>query len=450
MPRTGPRQDFDQFDGWETFDIEDEIYANAEKDLVDDWEDDGAFAEVREPAVEQKAIKPKKPKKAIAKTSASSNSESSGGSREYSTKSQNDEVLSHGGNELEIDSTSAEVFSLLERSKSKNAKELLDLGGPSEDELNRIEEVGIDDYIDIVLSEDAQESEVEEKTETNKFEELEEMVMEEQKEVLDEVGLDHDEEIVDLVVQPLFEGIALALPTLFDEDGEVEYKTTARLAKRLVGENVKAIFVGTAEGEGNKLSRKERKTLVKAVTKSSEAMVCVDVSSPSTRQSIQIANDSIDAGATSLLITIDDKVRDPYLLCEALYENNREIPLIVKLVGEPLSIPISPEFLYDLPIAGVIDATGDISFFLHLMSAYSGPVYIGKSEMVLIGQTMGAAGVVLSEVAINTELVSKAFSGDAGAQAEIAMWKRETGDTQVRAIKIALEADFLVSSNMRD
>lgn len=47
-------------------------------------------------------------------------------------------------------------------------------------------------------------------------------------------------------------------------------------------------------------------------------MVCVDVSSPSTRQSIQIANDSIDAGATSLLITIDDKVRDPYLLCEAL------------------------------------------------------------------------------------------------------------------------------------
>ena len=130
MPRTGPRQDFDQFDGWETFDIEDEIYANAEKDLVDDWEDDGAFAEVREPAVEQKAIKPKKPKKAIAKTSASSNSESSGGSREYSTKSQNDEVLSHGGNELEIDSTSAEVFSLLERSKSKNAKELLDLDGP--------------------------------------------------------------------------------------------------------------------------------------------------------------------------------------------------------------------------------------------------------------------------------------------------------------------------------
>lgn len=84
---------------------------------------------------------------------------------------------------------------------------------------------------------------MEEKTETNQFEELEEMVMEEQKEVLDEVGLDHDEEIVDFISQPLFEGIALALPTLFDEDGEVEYKTTARLAKRLVGENVKAIFV---------------------------------------------------------------------------------------------------------------------------------------------------------------------------------------------------------------
>jgi hypothetical protein len=55
MPRTGSRQDFDNFDGWETFDIEEELYANAERDLIDDWEDDGAIAEVREPEVKEEA-----------------------------------------------------------------------------------------------------------------------------------------------------------------------------------------------------------------------------------------------------------------------------------------------------------------------------------------------------------------------------------------------------------
>jgi len=421
MPRTGSRQDFDNFDGWETFDIEEELYANAERDLIDDWEDDGAIAEVREPEVIEEVTKPKKAKKQPKIT-----------------------PIVELEDQAEVDSASAEVFSLIERSKSKNAAELLDLGGPSEDELSRIEEVGIDDYIDIVLSEDVKTVEPEE------IEEAVELVMEEQEVEIEEISVDDLSNEIDLVVKPLFEGVAIALPTLFDEDGEVEYKTTARLAKRLVEENVQAVFVGTKDGEGDTLSRKERKTLVRAVLKSSEVLVCADVSSPSTRQSVQLANDAIDAGAKSLLVTIDSSVRDPYLLCEAIYENNRDVPLIVKLIGDPLSIPISPEFLYDLPIAGVIDSTGDISFFMQLISAYGGPVYVGTSQMILTASAMGAAGVVLPGVAINAELIEKAFSGDASAQAEIAMWERETGDSQIRAVKIALEADFLVSSNMRD
>ncbi len=413
MPRIGSRHDFEDFDDWETFDIEDEIYRNAQEDDIDDWEDDGAIAEIREPQI------------------------------------------------TEVDSSSAEVFSLIEHTKSKNPKELLDLGGPSEEELSRIEEVGIDDYIDNVLLEDVQkdnEQLVEDVTGVDEETEDVEIIQEEEKatELIMEdtqINISEIDELsddIDLVVKPLFEGIAVALPTLFDEDGDVEYKTTARLAKRLSHENVAAIFVGTKEGEGNTLSRKERKNLIKTLVKSNDVLVCADVTAPSTRQSVQLADDAIDAGAKCLLVSIDVNVHDPYALCGALYENNREIPLIVNLIGDPQSIPISPEFLYDLPISGVIDSTGDISYFLHLIGVYGGPVYIGTSQMILAGHAMGATGVVLPGVAIQSELIEKAFSGDPGAQSEIAMWERETGECQTRAIKIALEADFLVSSNMRD
>jgi len=268
----------------------------------------------------------------------------------------------------------------------------------------------------------------------------------------EETILSFGEEDVELVLQPLFEGVAVSLPTLFDEDGDVEYKTTARLGKRLVDNGVNAIFVATIDGEGNTLSRKERKNLVRSVAKSTDELVVADVTAPSIRQSVQIAGDCFEAGANAFIVTLDSNTRDPYALCEAIHSENRDAALFVKLAGPVDSLPISPEFLYDLPISGVIDATADITFFLHLVSAYSGPVYVGSTSMITTGHLMGAAGVVLVSVAINQDLVAQAFEGDAQAQAELAMWERETGSGQgsSRSVKLALESENLVSSAMRD
>lgn len=210
-----------------------------------------------------------------------------------------------------------------------------------------------------------------------------------------------------------------------------------------------AIFVATYDGEGNTLSRKERKHLVKDVVKSTDSFVVVDVTAPSIRQSVQIADDCADVGAKAFMVTLDASIRDPYALCEALHQAHREASLFVQLEGAADSLPISPEFLYDLPIGGVIDSTGDASFFLQLITAYSGPVYVGTAHMVLLAASMGAAGVVLVGAALNPELVTQAFAGDAGAQAELAMWERETnGDA--RSIKLALESELLISPTMRD
>lgn len=455
MPRTESRNDFDHFDDWETFDLQDDIYSGAESDLLDDWEDDGAIAQVREPVT-------------VVTTTME---------------------LKDAIEDAQVDEGSAEVFSLTERSKAKRSSELMELSGPSEDELSTIEEVGIDDYIDIVLAEDAKESKEKVSAGEESLDSLQaERNVEEQEPLpqtlspentsassravseieaeddvdeaesdfsssLDKEVLSFGEEEVELVVRPLFEGIAVSLPTLFDEDGEVEYKTTARLAKRLTGVNVNAVFVATNDGEGQTLSRKERKNLVKNVVKVTDAPVVVDITAPSTRQSVQIANDCAEAGAKAFVLTLDSTTRDPYALCEAIHSQHKDAALIVRLVGDPEMLPITPEFLYDLPITGVIDGTADAAFFLYLVSSYSGPVYVGSTSLVALGHLMGASGVVLASVAINNDLVESAFSGNAAAQAELVMIERETSSSPMassRSIKLALESEYLVSSTMRD
>ncbi|HMS24373.1 MAG TPA: dihydrodipicolinate synthase family protein [Acidimicrobiia bacterium] len=506
MSNNGSHQDFEHFDDWESFTLDDDIYAGTETDLLEEWEDDGAIAQVRE---------------------------------EFPIKVgriQDINSSSEAIDNVELDDESAEVFSLLERAQAKHQSGLQELSGPSMDELHKIEEVGIDDYIDIVLAEDS-EDEVSSEQQTSSpsysgdegsdgyalrtpshaernvqeharhtqthttgaklnsdlndffdtpsqplndfFEDTDnfdfvDLVKEEKVDVqlLDltegeegAAGIDEEvsgahrnddavmsigEDEVELVVQPLFEGLACALPTLFDEEGDVEYKTTARLAKRLSESKVNAIFLATREGEGGTLSRKERKNLVRDVVKSTDGIVIVDVTAASIRQSVQYADDCADAGAKAFVMALDSSVRDPYALCEALHSRHREAALFVRLEGESVAVPIAPEFLYDLPISGVVDATGDAAFFLHLMSVYSGPVYVGSTALIALGNIMGAAGVVLASVTINAELVSQAFAGDARAQAELAMWERECGGANARSIKIALESEFLISSTMRD
>ncbi len=499
MSNSGSHQDFEHFDDWESFTLDDDIYAGTETDLLEEWEDDGAIAQVREEFPMQVG--------------------------RIQDISSSPETIS----DVELDDESAEVFSLLERAQAKHQTELQELSGPSMDELHKIEEVGIDDYIDIVLAEDSEHensnpsvdsSTVQEPRSSSSFDDefgtghasrtpshagrnVQEHathvltdsadvksnaffdtpakpandffdLLEEEKADVQLLDLTEEEgaaegddqsrdalaggssmasfgdEEIDLVVQPLFEGLACALPTLFDEDGDVEYKTTARLAKRLSESKVNAIFLATREGEGGTLSRKERKNLVRDVVKATDEIVIVDVTAASIRQSVQYADDCADAGAKAFVVTLDSSVRDPYALCEALHSRHRDAAIFVRFDGDSAAVPIAPEFLYDLPISGVIDATGDAAFFLHLMSAYSGPVYVGSTALIALGNVMGASGVVLASVAINSELVSQAFTGDARAQAELAMWERECGGSNARSIKIALESEFLISSTMRD
>ncbi|MFN8015973.1 MAG: dihydrodipicolinate synthase family protein [Acidimicrobiia bacterium] len=398
MPRITSNEEFDSFDEWETLDMDDEIYLGAESDLLDDWEDDGAIAQVREenPVIKSAAV---------------------------------EEEPAHI-NDLTPQDESGQVFSLLERANSKRKDVLDDIEEPSLEELNEIELQDFD--IDEVEDEAEAEAEISVVNEP----EIEENIME--------------YEDTQLVLKPLFEGLGVMLPTLFDEDGEVEYKTTSRLAKKLIESQTSSIFVGTNFGEGQTLSREERASLVENVCSQVKANVVADVTAPSIRQSVELFEDVVRAGANAVIVDLNQNVKDPYALCESLHSKNPTIPIFINLIAPADQLVISPEFLYDLPICGVLDSTGDPGFFLHLTGAYSGPIYIANPNMVTYGKIMGASGVVLPNIAIQEKLVYEAFNGDPSAQNEIAMYEREIGGITPKSIKMTLESENLVSATVRD
>ena len=352
---------------------------------------------------------------------------------------------------------------MIDHTNAKSKSDLTLISGPSEEELLEIESIGVELYIDNVLLEENV-SNMDVKPVNNKkmpendedfgeallqdeddikakiiaFEEIE---MQNELEVLhsevnmielDDIENDPD---IDLNVTPVFSGLGCALVTLFDEDCEVEYKLTARLAKRLVTSNTSAIFVVTHEGEGATLKDSEKIKLVSEVKKSvgNNAKVIADVSSPSIRQSLELSNQFVGLGIDALLIEISPDTKDAYLLS-----------------GEAKDLPISPEFLYDLPIDGIIDATGDASFLLHLASTYTGPVYIGSTSLILMGHSLGVLGVVLPSIVCDEMLVKQAFEGNVDAQHELAMIERDYSTSEIEQIKIGLENAFLSSSTMRN
>ncbi|MGH2686409.1 MAG: dihydrodipicolinate synthase family protein, partial [Actinomycetota bacterium] len=63
----------------------------------------------------------------------------------------------------------------------------------------------------------------------------------------------------------IFEGVGVALLTLFDDRGDVNAAGTAELAVRLVELGVRAVVVAGSTGEAATLSPEERDLLLQAV-----------------------------------------------------------------------------------------------------------------------------------------------------------------------------------------
>jgi 4-hydroxy-tetrahydrodipicolinate synthase len=100
----------------------------------------------------------------------------------------------------------------------------------------------------------------------------------------------------------VFEGVGVALVTLFADDGSLNAPATADLAATLVDLGVRAVVVAGSTGEAAALDRGERIELLRAVRKAvPDTPIVAGTGAPSAHQAIAFTRDACEHGADAVL-----------------------------------------------------------------------------------------------------------------------------------------------------
>jgi len=133
-------------------------------------------------------------------------------------------------------------------------------------------------------------------------------------------------------------GYAPALPTPFDDAGELDLPALERLCHRQVEEGATALVVCGTTGEASTLSRAEHGSVVRAAVRASHGRIPViaGAGSNSTSQAIELSKDAEAAGADAVLSVV------PY------YNKPTQAGMCAhfRAIAESIGLPI---ILHDVP-----------------------------------------------------------------------------------------------------
>lgn len=228
--------------------------------------------------------------------------------------------------------------------------------------------------------------------------------------------------------EPVFEGVGVALLTLFTDAGDLDVPATADLAARLVELGMRAVVVAGSTGEAAALTAEERVTLlegVRAAVPVGAAAVISGTGAPSARQAVAYTAAAVDGGADAVLALSPPGVDDPRPYYARVAEAAGTTPLLAYHFPALSPPGIRVSVLVDLPVAGCKDSSGDPGRMLETLSTWPRPLYAGSSALLALAGPLGCAGAILSLANAEPEGCVAAFAGDAGAQRALAAAHRE-------------------------
>jgi 4-hydroxy-tetrahydrodipicolinate synthase len=220
------------------------------------------------------------------------------------------------------------------------------------------------------------------------------------------------------VTDPIFEGVGVALITLFDDQGGVDLSATAEHAARLVDLGVTAVVVAGSTGEASALDPAERAALLDAVVAAigGRVPVIAGTGAPSARQAARLTADAADHGAAAALVLSPPGAPDPRPYYDAVAKGAPALPLLAyhfPMASQP-GIPVA--MLPELPVVGCKDSTGDAERLLEELAIFDQPMYTGSSALLSFAGPLGCAGAILALANVEPEGCIAAFAGDAEAQ----------------------------------
>ena len=219
------------------------------------------------------------------------------------------------------------------------------------------------------------------------------------------------------VMEPLWDGVGVALVTLFDADGSVDVEGTAAHAARLVGLGVRGVLVAGTTGEADALTAGERVALVSAVRSACPSVpVLAGAGGAWARPAAELAGSLVAAGADALLVAPPRRAVELAVFFTAVAEAAGDAPVLGYHFPGVVGGDIPVEALPALPLRGVKDSTGDAERLLRELSTWDGRVYVGSSALTLLAGALGAAGAILAVANAVPEDCLAAWSGDGAAQ----------------------------------
>lgn len=217
----------------------------------------------------------------------------------------------------------------------------------------------------------------------------------------------------------MFEGVGVALVTLFDADGGVDTAATARHAERLVAAGVRGVVVAGTTGEAAALERDERIAILGAVRAAVNVPVLAGTGAPSARQAVVLTREAVDAGADSLLVLSPPFADDVRAYYDAVASAAGGLPVLAYHWPTVSAPGISIEQLADLAVAGLKDSTGDVARLQAELDMFPGAIYAGSQAILTAAAHLGARGAILGIANAEPELAIRAWAGDSEAQREV-------------------------------
>ncbi len=217
----------------------------------------------------------------------------------------------------------------------------------------------------------------------------------------------------------LFDGVGVALVTLFDESGGVDVVATAEHAARLVELGVRGVVVAGTTGEAAALDLDERRSLIEAVRDAVDVPVLAGTGAPSARQAGRLTAEAAALGVDGVLVLSPPFNDDPSSYYERVADAAGAVPVLAyhwPLVTTP---GIEVRQLPELPIAGVKDSTGDVARLQSTLDCFAGATYTGSQAILTTAAALGARGAILGIANAEPELAVRAWSGDVAAQREV-------------------------------
>lgn len=224
----------------------------------------------------------------------------------------------------------------------------------------------------------------------------------------------------------IWNGPAVAVVTLFDDDGALLAGETAAHAARLVDAGVKGVVVAGSTGEASTLSDAERVELVAAIRAACPGVpVLAGSSGEWWGQAVERTEAVVKAGADAVLVAPPRLGGALSGYFQRVAEAAGETPVLAYHYPGVAGGEVPVEALSELPIAGIKDSSANPARLAHEVDLdWPGAVYTGAAALLGYAGWLGATGAIVAAANVVPEECLAAWAGDVNAQHQVSRAER--------------------------